>query len=118
MKNLLQETIELMDEFNKSERGILFIGSSITNHACTWEEFKILADREYDETSGEQRVCWDLIIVFKDHSWFSRVEPYYGSIERWKFNKTPSLKENPQKIESIIYGSYNSIANYSVGDFL
>lgn len=45
---------------------IIFIGSLVSGHSCTWNEFCDLADFDYDS------VAIDLRIVFKDNTYLYR----------------------------------------------
>ena len=90
MTNLLQETKEDIETSGHKVSDIIFIGSERTGHQCTWEEFKTLADVEYDSGFGAQEVAQDLIIVFSDGGKMWRHE--YDGSERWEYStpfKTP-----------------------------
>jgi hypothetical protein len=79
--NLLQETIEFILQIGKETKDIIFIGSENSGHSCTWAEYEILADQEYDNGFGAQEVARDLIIVFSDGSKMWRNE--YDGSEWW-----------------------------------
>lgn len=96
IKNLLEETIEIIQENNLDINDIIFIGSEETGHRCTWEEFKILANKEYDSGLGLRDVAADLIIIFKDGSRMYRDE-YEGS-EWWECIKAFQM---PKKFKII-----------------
>lgn len=64
--NLLQETKEAIEDSGHTEADIIFIGSEKSGHQCTWDEFCVLADVEYDAGYGAAQVAQDLIIVFSD----------------------------------------------------
>lgn len=97
MKNLLQETIEVIQNHDKSPEDIVFIGSTESGHSCTWEQFNWLADFEYDNGFGGQEIPPDLNIIFSDGSWLERGE--YDGSEWWAFKQTPKI---PQKQHPII----------------
>jgi hypothetical protein len=46
--NLKHETIKGILMSGHTPDQIIFIGSEKTGHRCTWGEFLVLADREYD----------------------------------------------------------------------
>ena len=79
--NLLQETIQDIAESGYEIKDIVFIGSLKSGYRCTWGEFEILADHEYDEGFGAQKVAQDLMILFNDGQYMSRWE--YDGSEGW-----------------------------------
>jgi hypothetical protein len=82
--NLLQETIEDIQQSGHTPAGIIFIGSEVSGHSCTWDEFTVLANKEYDSGFGAQEVANDLIIVFSDGAKMWR-HGYDGS-EWWSYS--------------------------------
>jgi hypothetical protein len=78
--NLLTETMESIETSGHEPSQIIFIGSEISGHCCTWDQFKELADKDYDAGFGAAKVADDLKIVFSDGSSMSRRE-YDGSPE-------------------------------------
>lgn len=94
--NLLSETIEDIANAGKTPEQIIFIGSEQSGHQCTWAEFQVLADVEYDRGFGAQKVASDLIIAFSDGSKMWRHE--YDGSERWGYS-TPF--EAPAKAKPI-----------------
>lgn len=82
--NLLRETIEDITNAGKTPEQIIFIGSEQSGHQCTWAEFQVLADVEYDDGYGAQKVASDLIIVFNDGSKMWRHE--YDGSEQWDYS--------------------------------
>ena len=79
--NLLKETIEAIKDSGHSPDDIVFIGSERTGHECTWEQFQRLADVDYDDGFGAQKVASDLIVVFRDGHKMDRHE--YDGSECW-----------------------------------
>lgn len=47
-RNLLEETLEAITESGHLPADIVFIGSLETGHRCTWPEFEVLANIEYE----------------------------------------------------------------------
>lgn len=82
--NLLEETTEAIDAFGQTPEGIVYIGSADKEYACTWDEYKELADVEYDEGSGSTNVADDLLIVFNDGAVMWRGE--YDGSEWWNYH--------------------------------
>lgn len=60
--NILTETRRIIFTYSLRPENILFIGSSKTNHSCTWDEFRRLANT-YCEP---EEVANDLVIVFPE----------------------------------------------------
>ena len=79
--SLLQETVALIKHLGQSTEDIIFIGSELSGHSCTWEEFCTLANFKYDNDSGSNEVPMDLIIVFFDMTKLFREE--CGGSEWW-----------------------------------
>jgi hypothetical protein len=94
--NLLQETIRDIESSGHTPEDIVFIGSEESGHRCTWEQFQVLANIEYDCGYGAQEVATDLIIVFSDGTKMWRHE--YDGSERWDFS-TPF--EAPSAVKEI-----------------
>jgi hypothetical protein len=87
--NLLTETIEAINASGHKPSDIVFIGSEESGHSCSWARFKVLANREYHEGYGSQKVAKDLIIVFSDGVQMTRAE--YDGSEWWNY-QTPFKK--------------------------
>jgi len=64
MKNLLEETLEILGQYNKSELDVLWVGGN--KFKTTWENFKEVANVEYDSGFGSPQVAEDLIIMGSD----------------------------------------------------
>jgi len=84
MSNLLQETIGILTEHGKVESDIKWVGTR--NVWSTWENFKNIADLEYDSGFGSSKVADNLLIVGKN--WWLTREEYDGS-EWWEFHTMP-----------------------------
>ena len=91
--NLLKETLEVLEECNKTEQDILWVSSN-DNGYFSFEEFKQLANIEYDNGYGGAEVDYSLVIVGEDF-WLSRGE--YDGSEWWDFNIKPT-KPNAHKV--------------------
>lgn len=105
--NLLQETIEKLKEHNKTWDDVLWIGGS--EFSISIEDFKILANCEYDNGYGSQIVAQDLKIVGKDW-WLERSE--YDGSEWWDYMTFPikPLEQKPVKRVIAIGVGWKSLA--------
>ncbi len=83
MPNLLEETKRAMTNGEHSIKDIIFIGSERSGHSCTWEQFKVLANKEYASNYGTLVVAKDLIIVFSTGHKMWRSE--YDGSEYWEY---------------------------------
>lgn len=101
--NLLNETIEDIAESGHKVEDIIFIGSEESGHSCTWDEFVLLADREYDDGFGAQEVADDLVIVFSDRSKMWRHE--YDGSEYWAYSRPFNAPPEKKPIKSLFVPS-------------
>ena len=94
--NLLRETIRELKDNKKKEKDVLWVGNK--DIYITWNEFKKIADIEYDAGYGGQEVATDLLIVGKDF-WLERQE--YDGSEWWGFKELPNIPEIKGNIKSV-----------------
>lgn len=106
MTNLLQETKEVFDDYHLDPSDIIFIGSSDGEYGCTFDEFKMLADREYCSGYGSHEVALDLIILLKDGTRLMRYE--YDGSEWWDVIKPIPRLEKVKPIKSLFNMNYES----------
>lgn len=99
MTNLLKETIGDITNSGHNPKDIIFIGSVRSGYSCTWEEFKLLADFEYDSGYGSQKVATDLAIFFSENSYMSRKE--YDGSEWWEYCSPQKLPTQTRKITTL-----------------
>ena len=99
MRNLLQET--KMSIFSSGHKidDIVYIGSEKSGLSCTWSEFVILSNINYDSGCSAPEVCQDLIIVFSDGKKMWRGE-CCGS-EWWEYSKPFVMPVKQQKISTL-----------------
>lgn len=97
MINLLQETTEKLIDNNKTWEDVLWIGGS--EFTISIEDFKKLADKEYDNGYGSQRVAEDLKIVGKDW-WLERFE--YDGAEDWVYKTCPIKPLTQKSVKRVI----------------
>ena len=108
MTNLLQETIQCIEDSGHEIQDIVFIGSVVSGHSCTWDDFLLLADIEYDSGFGAREVAYDLVIVFKDGSNLWRNE--YDGSEWWEYSKPVEIPKEQKKILRLTGGAWASLA--------
>ena len=87
--NLLKETIDKLAEYNLKPSDVKWVGNS--NGKTTWEQFKKLADKEYDDGFGGEEVNTELLVVGDD--WWLERHEYDGS-EWWELKRLPETPEN------------------------
>jgi hypothetical protein len=87
MKNLLQETLSVLQEHGKTKEDVLWCGSGSFGH-FSWEVFEKLADVEYDENDEVPHVASDLLIVGKDF-WLERNWDMDTWFEEWEYRVLP-----------------------------
>ena len=102
--NLLRETIGKLINNKKKEKDVLWVGSK--DNYITWNEFKKIADIEYDAGYGGQEVATDLLIVGKDF-WLERQE--YDGSEWWEFKEIPCKPKAKGNIKTVVGGSWENL---------
>lgn len=109
MENLYDETVRCMMLNGLLPMDIMFIGSPLSGHTCTWQEFIKLANREYNTESDIQRVASDLIILFKNGATMIRRKD--KNSEWWQTLNNIQHCPSPQKIKSLFSNveGYNSL---------
>ena len=94
MKNLLQETLDILKSNKKTSQDVKWIGTTEFGK-FTWEDFERLADISYDSGYGGNKITSDLVIVGKNW-WLERGE--YDGAEWWEFKtlpKAPKINKVP-----------------------
>lgn len=97
MSNLLQETTGTLRSYNKTWDDVLWIGGS--EFTIGIEDFKRLANREYDDGYGSAEVAQDLKIVGKD--WWLKRSEYDGS-EWWDYMTLPIKPSEQEAVQRVI----------------
>jgi hypothetical protein len=97
MSNLLQETTEKLMTHNKTWNDVLWIGGF--EFTISIEDFKRLANREYDDCYGAPMVAQDLKIVGKDW-WLERFE--YDGAEEWVYMTYPAKPLEQKSVQRVI----------------
>ena len=110
--NLLQETTKKLMAYHKTWNDVLWIGGS--EFTISIEDFKRLANREYDNGFGCVEINDNLVLV-GDTFWLER-HTYDGS-EWWEYKEIPKYKdENEVTIDKItfrypVYGFLRRLKN-------
>lgn len=97
MINLLEETEEELVTHNKTSDDVLWIGGS--DFTISIEEFKKLANQEYDNGFGAPEVAQDLKVVGKDW-WLQRHE--YDGAEHWDYMTYPKKPSEQKSVKRVI----------------
>ena len=98
--NFLNETNDCIKDSGHSIEDIIFIGSSDGEYGCDWNQFESIANFEYDDGFGSQKIPTDLIIVFSDNSTMWRGE--YDGAEAWEYSKLFKMPAEFKKLNSLI----------------
>lgn len=91
MINLLQETKDCIECIEKSINDIIYIGD-LEGNCCTWQEFEVMSDFDYNDGYGGAEVLTDLVIIFNNGTWLERGE--YDGSEWWDCKKCPEVLNN------------------------
>ena len=103
--NLKQETLQVLKTYLKTPEDIRWIGTK--NEKIDTAKFWELADTEYDEGYGAQKVAADLFIVGDD--WWLERESYDGS-ECWMYKSIPILpKRKMINVDCLTVEQYNKL---------
>ena len=102
--NLLEETIEILNDNGKTIEDIEWIGTS--KHFVDKEKALKLFDCYYNNGYGAQKVATNLLVVGKD--WWLERREYDGS-EWWEFNKMLEKPKEELEIISVIGGMWDTL---------
>jgi hypothetical protein len=116
MINFLEETLESMNYYEKTEEDVLFCEMSKQKpfefidgkfvkqtFQFSFEDFKKNANFVYDNGFGSEEfdpsldINSSIVIVFKDGSWLER--SYYDGSEWWEFKTMPIEPEETREID-------------------
>lgn len=93
MRNLLEETIEVLQRNGKTPKDVLWVGSK--SGIGTWDKFEAIADFEYDDGYGGNEIHSSAKIVGPDW-WLERGE--YDGSEWWEFKRRPEQPDKATKL--------------------
>lgn len=103
--NLLDETRENITKSGHAPSDIVLIGSLESGYRCSWDEFKVMADEDYDSGFGAAQVATDLKIVFTDGQTMWRGE--YDGSEWWEFSVPAIIPTEQKSIVGLFANSKN-----------
>lgn len=106
MKNLLEETKEILKENGKSPKDVWWIGNE--EFRFSWTDFVQLANKEYDGGYGSSEVYEGLKVV--GEGWWLERGEYDGS-EWWEYKEQPK-RPKTRKVPSTLFNE-----NYSFSGF-
>ena len=104
MVSLLQQTLEMLQDYDLTEDDVIWVGSE--DFSISWEDFKLFADVEYYSGYGSPEVATDLVIV--GEGWWLERSEYDGS-EWWSMKQAPKqpLQQRVGKI-NLTVGQFNT----------
>jgi len=102
--NLLQETTDMLSAYDKTWDDVLWIGCA--DFTISIEDFKRLANCEYNNDYGSPEVALDLKVVGKDW-WLERTE--YDGSEGWVYKAYPTKPSGQKSVQRVI-GCWESLA--------
>jgi len=112
MSNLLKETIEKLKDNGKDESNVLWVGDD--KYKTTWENFKQIANVEYDSGFGGQEIASDLIIM-GDTFWLERHE--YDGSEWWEYKSKDMFNPTEtRRMKSVLENRWHSSGDGSKWD--
>jgi len=104
MKNLLLETLYILKENNKNESDVLWVGSR--KYKSSWEDFKLVADIDYDNGYGRIEVAPDLLVVGNGW-WLERFE--HDELEWWEYREMPLEPGKEIELKAVTVGQSESL---------
>ena len=105
-KNLLIETVEMMDLCGKSFEDIAFIGSSDGKYGISTRDFISLSNFTYSKDIGND-IYIDLIVVFKNGDRLERID--MGAYTEWDIVESIKPPEDYIKIDSLSGFSFDDL---------
>ncbi|MFH6657111.1 hypothetical protein [Streptococcus suis] len=97
MRNLWEETIEVLKEHGKTFDGVRFIQGN--DFKITKENFEKVAKKtNYDSGYGSANVATDLVVVGKNW-WLERGE--YDGAEWWNYKESPKQVNEVREIQQL-----------------
>jgi len=101
MKNLLEETLAILEKNGKTEKDVVWVGTQ--TQKTTWDKFQRVANKIYDDGFGAQAVAEEIMVVGKN--WWLERHEYDGS-EWWEYKelpKEPTETISGDEIEKIVW---------------
>ena len=91
----IKTTLDAVIESGHVVSDITFIGSEVSGHRCTWEEFEEICKQQVYDLDSSYDVAYDLIVVFKDGLKMWRGDAVRGELV-WCF-QTPLMPPSESK---------------------
>ena len=95
--NLKNETLEMLNENGKRPEDVRWVGCK--DFSIPIPLFWELANQEYDNGFGAQKVAVDLVVV-GDGFWLERHE--YDGSEWWEFKEGPAMPKEVRGVRTLI----------------
>lgn len=95
--NLLEETVEILSEHGFTASDVLWVSTG-DGYYFTWDQFRDIANIEYDSGYGSEEINRELVVVGKNF-WLER-ENYDGS-EWWEFKTKPIKPKKSKKPRAV-----------------
>lgn len=105
--NLLEGTIYEIIHSGHTIEDIIHIGNE--KYECSWEEFVKLANIDYQEGFGGQKVAMDLMIIFKDGQVMIREE--YDGDEWRQFKKEDKVYKKISNLSGEYWAKLDDLNN-------
>lgn len=104
MTNLLEETKEILKEYDKITSEVEWVGNG--EYVISWEDFEKIADVEYNSGYGSQEIAGDLLVV--GDTWWLERDEYDGS-EDWAFKTLPNKNKKTKPFSCVTKLSRGSV---------
>ncbi|MGT2834035.1 hypothetical protein ACVRZC_01595 [Streptococcus hyointestinalis] len=105
MRNLWEETIEVLKKHGKTFDGVKFIQGN--DFKITKENFELVAKKtNYDSGYGSANVATDLVVVGKNW-WLERGE--YDGAEWWDYKESPKQVNEVREISQLSGGLWPTL---------
>lgn len=102
MTNFINELQWCLEEFQHTPGDIAWIGSMDGSFRFDgdWSDFvEKFKHVEFDNGFGAPEIATDLVVVFRDGSWFGRGE--YDGSEWWDYHVTPTLRPKTRSFDFV-----------------
>lgn len=110
MENLLEETIEFLEENGKKPKDVKWVGDKTV--FFEWKHFEKIANKEYDSGYGSQEVLRNLLVV--GDSWWLERHEYDGS-EWWEYKEMPIKPNRECEVLGVLRNDYEDVMDYCFG---
>lgn len=108
--NLLEETISVLSENDKTVADVLWCGTK--EYYFKWHDYKRIADIYYDAGYGSSKIAYDLLVV-GDGWWLERGG--YDGLEWWEFKTAitkPKIEKVPSQLDVVVWDTLAELNNW------